>query len=251
MWRGQRISVVIPAFNEAEGVAGVVRGFLETGVVDEVVIADNNSTDRTAEEARRAGARVVTETTQGLGAAVQRALREGRHDYLVVCESDSTFLARDIFKLLAYADDFDYVQGTRTAPMLIHARANMGFFLKWGNWAVAKVLEVLFGAPSLTDMGCGFRLIKRDVFTHIAPYMTVTGSHINPEITILVLLAGVRMVEVPVNYRERVGTSKITGVMWRAILVGLDMIALMCRYRIRAWMRPRSLPSRLQEKRSP
>lgn len=248
MWHGKSVSVVIPALNEEEGVAGVIKDFLKTGVVDEVVIIDNRSTDRTAEIARKAGARIVPERRRGYGSAVQRALKEGACDYLVLCESDATFEAKDIFKLLAYADDFDYVQGTRTASTLIHTGANMGFFLKWGNWAVGKTLELLFRGPNLTDMGCGFRLIKREALRHIQPYFSVRGSHFAPEITTLVLLSKIRMVEIPLNYCKRKGTSKITGVLWRAVIVGLRMIGLILCYRLHGWFMWGSLPRRYVRK---
>jgi len=102
---------------------------------------------------------------------------------------------------------------------------------------------MLFRGPSLTDMGCGLRLIKREALQRIQPYFSVAGSHFAPEMTVLVLLAGIKMVEIPVNYCERTGISKITGVMWRAILVGLQMIGLILRYRLQAWVCPRRVPS--------
>ena len=123
-------------------------------MVDEVVVVDNNSRDRTADEAARTPARIVRETAQGYGHALRRGLREATSDLIILAEPDGTFVGRDIVKLLAYADDFDMVCGTRTTRELIWEQANMGWFLRVGNWAVAKMVQVLYGGPSLTDCGC-------------------------------------------------------------------------------------------------
>jgi len=238
MWQGKRISVVMPALNEEASVGEVIAGFLQTEVIDEIIVVDNGSSDRTREVAQQAGARVVMESERGYGAAVQRAFREGQHEYIVLCESDATFLPKDIFKLLAYAEDFALVQGSRTVATLIHERANMGWFLKWGDWCVAKCVEFLFLGPSLSDVGCTMLLITREALKTIQPYLTVKWPHLLPEITVVALLNGVKVVQLPVNYRERKGESKITGVPLGAIDVGLRMIGLIVRYRVRTWLRP-------------
>ena len=106
----------------------------------------------------------------------------------------------------------------------------MGRFLRWGNWLVAKLLQVLFGGPSLSDCGCTLRLIHRDAYLAIRDRFTVGGSHFLPEMVCLALLRGLRVVEVPVNYRGRVGESKITGSLRTTLRVGLRMIALILRY---------------------
>lgn len=233
MWANKRVSVVLPAYNEAEHIAASVTDFFQTGYVDEVIVVDNNSTDATAAEVRKTDARLVFESRQGYGFACQRALREAVGELIVLSEPDGTFLARDVMKLLAYVEDFDVVVGTRTTSALIHEGANMGFFLKWGNWAVAKFLEFMFAGPSLTDVGCTMRLIHRRALERMQPYFTVGRSHFSPEMIVLALLLRLRVVEIPVNYCERRGQSKITGDLLRAVRVGLAMIGLIIRYRLR------------------
>jgi glycosyltransferase involved in cell wall biosynthesis len=244
MWEGRQVSVVFPAYNEEAGIAAAVRDFLACPAVDEAIVVDNNSRDRTAALAAEAGGRVVTETRQGSGYALRRGLQEARGDYIVLSEPDGTFVGRDVLKLLAYAGDFDLVMGTRTTQELIWQEANMGWFLRVGNVVVAKLLQYLFGGPSLSDCGCTMRLIRRDAAARMHDRLTVGGSHFLPEMVVLALLDGLRVIEVPVNYRGRLGESKITGSMKTALHVGLRMIRLILSYRVRTLAQPR--PSRVR-----
>ena len=238
MWGdGKTVSVVFPAYNEAANIARAVRDFLAVAAVDEVLVVDNNSHDGTGDLAREAGARVVVETRQGYGNALRRGLREATGDYIVLAEPDGTFVAKDVVKLLAYADELDMVMGTRTTRELIWEQANMGWFLRVGNWAVAKLLQLLFDGPSLSDCGCTLRLIRREAAARIVDRLTVGGSHFLPEMVVLALLNGLRIVEVPVNYRGRVGESKITGSRVTALKVGGRMIGLILDYRLKSWRR--------------
>jgi glycosyltransferase involved in cell wall biosynthesis len=243
MWEGRQVSIVFPAYNEEAGIAAAVRDFLACPAVDEVVVVDNNSRDRTTALAAEAGARVVTEPRQGYGNALRRGLREARGDYVVLSEPDGTFVGRDVLKLLAYAADFDMVMGTRTTQELIWREANMGWFLRVGNVAVAKLLQYLFGGPSLSDCGCTMRLIRRDAADRIQDRLTVGSSHFLPEMVVLALLAGLRVIEVPVNYRGRLGESKITGSFKTTVRVGFNMISLILAYRVRTLARPRPVRS--------
>ena len=229
MWNGKTVSVVFPAYNEEANIQAAVKDFYVPGVVDEVLVVNNNSKDSTADRAASAGARVVTETIQGYGAALQRGLREATGDFIILAEPDGTFVGRDVIKLLAYSEDFDMVCGTRTARELIWVEANMGWFLRWGNVAVAKLLEFLFNGPCLTDCGCTLRMIRRESLQRIVDRLTVTGSHFLPEMVIVALRAGLKVVEVPVNYRGRIGESKITGTLKGAIKTGSRMILLILR----------------------
>src|SRR5207302_3902944 len=232
MWQGHRVSVIFPAYNEEAGIAAAVADFGSVEAVDEILVIDNNSRDQTAARAQQAGARVVHEKRQGYGHALRRGLAEAQGEYVVLAEPDGTFMGKDVLRLLAFADDFDLVLGTRTTRELIWHGANMGWQLRWGNWIVAKLLQVLFDGPSLSDCGCTLRLIRRSAAERLLPRFTVGGSHFLLEIVCLALLHGQRLVEVPVNYRDRVGESKITGSIPTTLRVGARMIALILRYRL-------------------
>lgn len=231
MWDGKTISVVFPAYNEEPNIEAAVKDFLSLNyhgvpLVDQVLVVNNNSRDRTGELALAAGATVVDETRQGYGNALQRGLKEATGELIVLCEPDGTFVARDIMKLLAYSEDFHMVCGTRTTRELIWQEANMGWFLRWGNYAVAKMLELLYGTASLTDCGCTFRLIRREAARKIAPDLHVGRSHFLPNMVIAARQNGVGLIEIPLTYRGRVGESKITGSVSGMVKTGFAMISL-------------------------
>jgi glycosyltransferase involved in cell wall biosynthesis len=231
MYGSKTVSVVFPAYNEEQYIRPAVEDFFLTGVVDEVVVVDNNSSDGTAAEAAKTAARLVRETRQGYGYALQRGLREATGDLIIMAEPDGTFVGRDVLKLLAYADDFDMVCGTRTTRELIWEQANMGWFLRVGNWTVAKLVQVLYGGPSLSDCGCTLRLTHRTAVAVISDGLTVGGSHFLPEMVILGLKRRLKIIEVPVNYRGRVGESKITGSLSGTLRTGFRMIGIILKNR--------------------
>jgi len=249
MWNGRTVSVVLGTYAEKDSIREVVDGFFDTGLVDEVVVVNNNAEPGTTEEVNLTQARQVFETKQGYGHAYRRGLAEATGDLLVLAEPDGTFLPRDVVKLLTYADDCDAVFGTRTTRELVWSGANMGWFLKWGNWAVAKLVEVLFNTSHLSDVGCTYRLLTRETLEKIQPKFSVGGSHFGPELMLLVITSGARVVEVPVNYLPRVGTSSVTGDMGKAVKLGLQMIAYILKFRLRvAWQgRDKAAPRVLEE----
>ena len=232
MYGSQTVSIVLPAYNEENNIRQAVEDFFATAVVDEVIVVDNNSRDRTADEVRLTRARLVSETKQGYGHALQRGLREATGDLIVMAEPDGTFVARDILKLLAYSEDFEMVCGTRTTQELIWEQANMGWFLRKGNWLVAKLVQFLFDGPSLSDCGCTMRLTHRGALAKILDDMTVGASHFLPEMVILALRKNLKIIEVPVNYRGRIGESKITGTLKGTLRTGFRMIGTILRYRL-------------------
>lgn len=232
MYGGKTISVVLPAYNEALYIAAAIEDFFVPGVVDEVIVVDNNSRDGTVEQAQRTAARVVHESAQGYGHALRRGLLEATGDVIILAEPDGTFIGRDVLKLLAYADDFDIVCGTRTTRELVWEQANMGWFLRIGNVVVAKMIQILYDGPSLTDCGCTLRLVHRKALEAIVADLKVGGSHFLPEMVILALQRGLRIIEVPVNYRGRVGESKITGSLRGTLRTGFRMIGLILRFRM-------------------
>lgn len=230
----------MPAYNEGVGIAHVIADFRRLPEVDDVIVIDNASTDDTARIARDAGALVVHEGKKGYGNASKMALLSASTDYVVITESDGTFRARDLYKFLSYAPEFDVVFGTRTSKTCIWSGANMGWFLRYGNWAVAKLLEYLHNGPCLTDVGCTYKLLRRESIRDIADYLTVGGSHFSPELMLVAIRLGLRCVEIPVHYRPRVGISKITGDFYKAFRLGLVMIGLVLMARLRSYPRLQS-----------
>jgi glycosyltransferase involved in cell wall biosynthesis len=237
MWRDKRVSVVLPTFNEKDSIARCIENFDKIPCVDEVIVIDNNAAEGTKEEVAGTNAILIEEERQGYGWACRRGLEEATGDLIVICEPDGTFVPEDLEKLLAYTRDFDIVYGSRTLGWMIWENANMGWFLRLGNLIVAKFIEVIFNCRSLSDVGCTFRLLRRDVSDFLLPHYCVGGSHFGPEMMLRSIIAGCRVVQVPVNYRARVGVSSVTGSKWKAFILGLQMIEMILLFRIGSILR--------------
>ena len=233
VWEGKSVSVILMTYRERDSIRRVVNDFWATGLVDEVVVVNNNAEPGTTDAIAGTGAREVLEGRQGYGYATQRGLRESTGDLVIIAEPDATFSANDIRKLLVYSGECDVVFGTRTTKEFIWHGANMGFVLRWGNWAVAKLIEVLFNTSHLSDVGCSYRLLTRESIEKIQDRFSTGGSHFGPELMLLVITSGLRFVEVPVSYMPRVGQSAVTGHRPTAIRLGFRMVALVASWRIR------------------
>jgi len=231
-------------YAERGSIREVIDRFFGTGVVDEVVVIDNNAEQGTAEEVQKTRARLVHEPLQGYGHATRRGLLEATGEIVVLAEPDGTFRPEDVEKLLVYCSECDAVFGTRTTLELVWHDANMAGFLRWGNWGVAKLIEVLYNTSHLSDVGCTYKALRQRVARDVAESMTVGGSHAGCEVMLLTILSGARVVEVPVNYLPRVGVSSVTGSMVKAVVVGLRMISLILSYRSSYQLR-RARPPRL------
>lgn len=236
MFHGLRVSVALPTYNEKASIRDCIDGFFATGVVDEVIVCNNNAAPGTSEEVAKTQAREVFESRQGYGWSCRRALEETTGDLIVLAEPDGSFDPSDVHKLLAYTSDFDVVLGTRTNRELIWTGANMGFFMKWGNWAVAKYMEFLFNSTTLSDVGCTMRVLSRRVLDRIQPAFTIGGSHFGPEMMMLCILSNARVLQIPVNYRQRVGQSMVCGNRWVAAWLGFRMSILISRVRLQSWL---------------
>ena len=163
MWNGKTVSVVLMTYAERDSIRAVIEGFFATGVVDEVLVVNNNAQPGTARGGRADTGRARSSSrSRATATPRRRGLLEATGDLVVLAEPDGTFLPEDIIKLLVYSDECDVVFGTRTTRELIWHGANMGWFLRWGNWAVAKLVEVLFNTSHLSDVGCTYRLLHRE-----------------------------------------------------------------------------------------
>lgn len=239
MYLGKKVSIVFPVYNEKENIKNAIEEFLGHPAVDEIIAVDNNSRDGSDAEIRLTSARYVKETTQGYGAALRRGMQEATGDIIITCEPDGTFRASDLDRLLVYSQEYDVVFGTRTSRNPVWSGgdpgANMYFALRMGNWAVAKFLEYLFNGPSFTDVGCTYKLIHRLAYEEIKDSLTVDGNWFSPEYMIRVLQHKLSVVEIPVQYGSRIGTSKITGKVSKTVKLGFRMIWFILVERIKSW----------------
>ena len=238
MFRGRTVSLVIPAYNEEATIGEVVTEFRALPWLDEIVVVDNNCKDATAKFAAAAGARVVTESKPGYGAALLGGMAAATGEILALVEADGTFRARDLEKLLGYIDDAGMVMGTRTTKQMLEQGANMRFHLRWGNVVMAKWLELLWFypvEPRFTDVGCTYRALTRETFTRIRPHLHATGPAFSPEMMCAALRAGCRIIEVPVTYSRRAGgQSKHSESFAKICKTAWMMFKTICRHRFLA-----------------
>jgi len=238
VYKAKRVSLILPTYNEKDSIRKVIEDFENLGLIDEILVINNNASQGTSEEVHRTSAIEIHESVQGYGAAIQRGFAEAGGDLVVVCEPDDTFLAADLTKFLAYAEDVDVVYGSRTVKTFIWERANMGLLLRWGNWMVAKLVEVLFNTNYLSDVGCTYRMIRREALLKMLPTFKVKSNFFGPEMMIRGYRMKLRCIQIPVNYKSRVGRSSVTGDLKKAIVLGIQMIILIIamRFRLEPWL---------------
>jgi glycosyltransferase involved in cell wall biosynthesis len=231
--RNARVHVGLTAYNDEESIGAVVREFKACPEVHRVIVVDNNSTDDSARVALAAGADdVVVETVPGYGSCCQRALAEAARgaDVVVLCEGDMTFSANDVKKFLAYLENCDLVLGTRATQELRETETQMDLLVNPGNQIVAKLVQTRFWGTRLTDLGCTYRAMRVSSYEHLRKHMNVMGNHFSPHMFIEALRLRMRVIEIPVVFRMRVGTSKGVGSnKIKAAKVALRMLGLIYR----------------------
>lgn len=209
MWNGQRVSVVLATYREKGSIRRSIEDFFATGVVDEVVVVNNNAEPGTDEEVQKTPARLVYEPRQGYGHAFRKGIREATGDYVVLCEPDHTFLGSDIHRFLIYAADFQAVFGSRTNRSTIDRGTAMTPLRRFGNVVYAKMIEVLFGASTITDIGCSYKLFHRSALRAIEPQFESGNPLFATELVLLVVSHRIPFVEIPASYKRRTGHSTI------------------------------------------
>ena len=221
-----RISVIIPAFNEEKSI-GLVLEALPQNLIHEVIVVDNNSTDNTARSAIEKGARVVSEKRKGYGSACLKGIAELDNPHIVVfLDGDFSDYPEEIVKLVApiEAGEMDFVLGSRM--ILPESRLALLPQSRYGN-QLAVFLMRLFFRHQYTDLG-PFRAIRYESLKAIAMQDTNFGWTV--EMQIKAVKKGLRILEIPVQYRERVGVSKITGTFSGTIKAGTKIIYTIFKY---------------------
>lgn len=225
------IAVVIPALNEEQSIP-LVLGALPSAWVDAVLVVDNGSSDRTAQVARANGATVVSEPRRGYGSACLRGLAElagrpgGPPDVVVFLDADYSDHPGELpLLVLPILDgDFDLVLGSRLSGC--RDPGAMPPQSVWGNRLACYLMRRLLGAH-YTDLG-PFRAIRWEALERLGMADRDFGWTI--EMQIKAARQGLRVREVPVSYRRRVGTSKISGTVRGTILAGSKILLTIARY---------------------
>ncbi len=214
------VSFVIPCLNEEASIALVVRQALDAlvqlDVPGEVVVVDNGSEDGSAEFARAAGARVVTEPRRGYGSAYLAGLAAARGRYLVLTDADATYdLARLPEFLDALRSGNDLVLGSRFRGTIMPG--SMPWSHRWiGNPLLTGMLNLLFRA-GVSDAHCGLRALRREALAKLQ--LQSTGMEFASEMVIKAAKRGLQITEIPIVYRPREGESKLNSVRdaWRHV----------------------------------
>lgn len=203
MFSGHRISLIIPCYNEEEGLPFVLEKVPEW--VDELVIVDNNSTDTTAEVARRFGARVFKEERQGYGWAYFRGFEEATGQIWVTMDGDGTYPPEEIGRLVEelVEEERDFISACRFP---LSNPENMDPVSKTGNWILTTASRILFGV-GLKDSQSGMWVFKSAIYPQLK--LTQKGMAFSEEIKLEVLRRGLNFKESHIPYHLRYGEKKI------------------------------------------
>lgn len=208
MYRDKTVAVVIPCYNEEEGIKYVMNAL--PPIVDEVVVVDNNCTDSTAEVAASLGAKVVEERKPGYGAAYKRGLKEPVSDIIVTMDGDATYPPEAIQGLIDVLLDkeLDFISAARFP---LSDKKAMGFTNRLGNFVLTLATQVLF-FKAVRDSQSGMWVFRREALKHLR--VESDGMPFSEEIKIEAIRSKqVKFAEQHINYGDRIGTIKLQ--KWR------------------------------------
>ena len=200
-------SVVIPAYNEeaavGEVVAQVREAFVNSGIDCEILVVDDCSTDRTADVAAEASAIVLRhETNRGYGAALKTGIRTARHEMVCIIDADGTYPAARLPELVVDCDSWDMIVGARTSKAV-----HIPFIRRPAKWFLTLLANFLTGMR-IPDLNSGMRVLRR---SFVLEYFDILPDRFSftTTITLAGLSDGLRLKFVPIEYRRRIGQSKV------------------------------------------
>lgn len=213
------ISILIPAFNEEKSITRVVERLKTSRPEDEILVIDDASTDRTAELAESAGARVIRHHFNlGYGGALKTGVRHARHEILMFFDADDQHDPKFITPIVEALGEADMAVGARPKGSgSLHRRS--------GKWFLRKVANYLVGQP-IPDLNSGLRAIRKNLaiqFLHLLP----NSFSLTTTLTLALLRSGYQAVYVPIEVRDRIGKSTVSlGDFFRTLFLIVRMITL-------------------------
>ena len=228
------IKVIIPAYNEADSIAHVIKDIPE--IVNEIIVVSNNSNDDTEINAKNAGATVLSEPNRGYGYACLKGLdyiastslsdTTKQPDIVVFLDGDYSDYPEELTKIVApiLNESIDFVIGSRDKEL--REKGSMTVPQIFGNWLATTLMSILFRAR-FTDLG-PFRAIKYDKLLELDMEDKTYGWTV--EMQLKALRKKLTYTEVPVNYRNRIGVSKVSGTVKGAIFAGVKILGWIFKY---------------------
>ncbi|MFT4575183.1 MAG: glycosyltransferase involved in cell wall biosynthesis [Polaribacter sp.] len=225
----QLIKVIIPAYNEQDSIANVIKDI--PAIVDEVIVISNNSTDNTEENANNAGATVLRESRKGYGFACLKGMEyianKGiKPDIVVFLDGDYSDYPEQLTEIVApiIYENIDFVIGTRVKRL--REQGSMTPQQIFGNWLATFLMKVFFGGK-FTDLG-PFRAIKYTQLLALKMEDKTYGWTV--EMQLKALKQQLTYVEIPMKYRNRIGVSKVSGTVKGSIMAGVKILGWIFKY---------------------
>jgi glycosyltransferase involved in cell wall biosynthesis len=223
------IKVIIPAYNEADSIAHVIKDIPK--IVNEVIVVSNNSNDDTEINAKNAGATVLIENNRGYGYACLKGMdyiskQDIKPNIIVFLDGDYSDYPEELTKIVApiINDNIDFVVGSRVKEL--REKGSMTVPQIFGNWLATTLMSIIFRAK-FTDLG-PFRAIKYDKLLDLKMGDKTYGWTV--EMQLKALRKKFSYTEVPVNYRNRIGVSKVSGTVKGAIFAGVKILGWIFKY---------------------
>jgi glycosyltransferase involved in cell wall biosynthesis len=224
-----KIKVIIPAYNEADSITHVINDI--PGIVNEVIVVSNNSTDATEANAKKAGATVLKEENKGYGYACLKGMQHianqtEKPEIVVFLDGDYSDYPEELTKIVApiINDDIDFVIGARVKRL--REKGSMTAPQIFGNWLAITLMALLFRAK-FSDLG-PFRAIKYSKLLALNMEDKTYGWTV--EMQLKALKQKLTYTEIPVNYRNRIGVSKVSGTVKGAIFAGIKILGWIFKY---------------------
>ncbi len=224
--RKKKITVLIPCYNEEGGIGDVIKSFPTDhihakGYNFEIVVINNNSTDKTAEIARSHGATVLHQPKRGKGNAMRLGFRRVSKDtdFVVMLDGDTTYKPQEILRLIEPLDSrfSSVVIGSRLGGKILDG--SMTTFNRFGNWVFSHLVRFVYKV-NVTDVMTGYFAWSREAIERLEPHLESEGFALEMEMVTKMAKLGEEICSVPISYDKRAGTTNLrpiydgTRILW-------------------------------------